>query len=774
MSQPPYPYNRIFDFESFSINTPAAQQPGVQLEGEYDAIKLTIDSLISRLSEIQRDDGKLRGEAFDTTTAGAVYTAILALLQPTLALKANLASPALTGTPTAPTPVTNSNNTTIATTAFVKAQGYATTSSLNNAIDGVESLVDAVNLRVNATNEEVTHKLDKRTGGTVVGDVSLGGNLGLNGFGSTLEFKYGNNPAITRLTKGSIECLSGENGEGGYSTINSGLLAVAKSLIGFAQLQPNKISVSNQFGALSVELSSAGLKFLDGTLQSTAFTPADYATNTSVDTKIATRLPLAGGTMTGNLIVDANGGTHAQVDPSEIFTTQTNANTGAGESNAYGALYNGGVEVGNTAGKWAELTPNRLRLGNTASLEKGSFDSGRGGDFGISLICTNNVELNWQSGYLKSKYNGSVAPINVEDSDLNFVNSGTTPNGINFTNTVPFAGGTNTTTTSFNVNGITNSDSVGENSFNLSVNSVGGRAGDDLHFGLSGNGVSFGEQSTNYTYDMNGINGYGWSISKDNGIVGIDFHGDITNNAMKYITDMGVTTEYPVSASIVTSAENGISLKWLGGGGEFFDSEIKLYDGVNTFTGTNNFAGKVSLNPTGTTTAPLNLKTGITPTGAVAGDVWISTGAIRYKDAGGVERIVADTNRSNTYTTNNVFQNSTSNPTVTINASGTGTALKVTNTGTGESLRVEDETSPDATAFVVSNNGRVGIGVAPDATVALTVDSTGIKVNGAKLIPAATVTNAPVTSGNMSHSEYTKELLININGVNYAIVLRVV
>jgi hypothetical protein len=40
---------------------------------------------------------------------------------------APLASPALTGTPTAPTAATATNNTQIATTAFVKAQGYSTT-----------------------------------------------------------------------------------------------------------------------------------------------------------------------------------------------------------------------------------------------------------------------------------------------------------------------------------------------------------------------------------------------------------------------------------------------------------------------------------------------------------------------------------------------------------------------------------------------------------------------------------------------------------------------
>lgn len=40
---------------------------------------------------------------------------------------APLAGPALTGNPTAPTPATGDNDTSIATTAYVKAQGYATT-----------------------------------------------------------------------------------------------------------------------------------------------------------------------------------------------------------------------------------------------------------------------------------------------------------------------------------------------------------------------------------------------------------------------------------------------------------------------------------------------------------------------------------------------------------------------------------------------------------------------------------------------------------------------
>lgn len=48
-------------------------------------------------------------------------------------------------------------------------------------------------------------------------------------------------------------------------------------------------------------------------------------------------------------------------------------------------------------------------------------------------------------------------------------------------------------------------------------------------------------------------------------------------------------------------------------------------------------------------------------------------------------------------------------PTV-VSMSSTSTALRVTQTGTGNALLVEDATNPDATPFVITNTGRVGIG----------------------------------------------------------------
>jgi hypothetical protein len=90
------------------------------------------------------------------------------------------------------------------------------------------------------------------------------------------------------------------------------------------------------------------------------------------------------------------------------------------------------------------------------------------------------------------------------------------------------------------------------------------------------------------------------------------------------------------------------------------------------------------------------------------------------------------------------------------------TMLRITQLGSGEAFRVEDETSPDSTAFVISNSGRVGIGVSPDADVGLSVSSSGIKFSdgsiqassatGIKTVSAQTISNVV---GTMSGNNFT-------------------
>lgn len=196
---------------------------------------------------------------------------------------------------------------------------------------------------------------------------------------------------------------------------------------------------------------------------------------------------------------------------------------------------------------------------------------------------------------------------------------------------------------------------------------------------------------------------------------------------------------------------------------------------VGSFSTTN---GRTTHNPTDINTPAFNLGSQIssTPANAVSGDMWI-TNATAAKLA---YRVGANTyyptvaNAFNTFTGGVAISGTTaSNPQLQVTQGGTAAAVIITSTGAGNALVVEDSTSPDANAFVIDQFGKVGIGTAPDATAAIKIDGNGMSFNGLVVNPTS-VANPLITSGNMSHSEYLKELLVTINGVQYAIPLRVV
>jgi hypothetical protein len=129
------------------------------------------------------------------------------------------------------------------------------------------------------------------------------------------------------------------------------------------------------------------------------------------------------------------------------------------------------------------------------------------------------------------------------------------------------------------------------------------------------------------------------------------------------------------------------------------------------------FSGKVNFTPV-SGVAGLNVGIGGNSTASTTnGDLWIATGGVslNFRDGNGAWRIVAVANTLNTFSAPQI-----------IDTTSTTTALRVTQKGTGNAIQVEDSTTPDSTAFVVDQFGKVGIGVAPDATAALKVDTNGI------------------------------------------------
>ena len=59
----PRDYTRQFNFNDFQATSPADPLPGVRVDAELNAVKLTLDDLNTNIAKIQRDDGKLGNQA---------------------------------------------------------------------------------------------------------------------------------------------------------------------------------------------------------------------------------------------------------------------------------------------------------------------------------------------------------------------------------------------------------------------------------------------------------------------------------------------------------------------------------------------------------------------------------------------------------------------------------------------------------------------------------------------------------------------------------------
>ena len=193
------------------------------------------------------------------------------------------------------------------------------------------------------------------------------------------------------------------------------------------------------------------------------------------------------------------------------------------------------------------------------------------------------------------------------------------------------------------------------------------------------------------------------------------------------------------------------------------------------------FTGKVNtLSPT-STNAGLNIgsiNSTANLTNSVAGDVWIGTWQMAYKTANGTLVYGAATNASNVFGSPQVIDTTASTP-----------GLRITQKGTGFAIRIEDETTPDTSATIIDNSGKVGIQIDPSAialTEALTVGGNIVASNikclagsgsafyfqsGNYLYDIGGVGSSPF-SGNLSSSDYPIEIEIQANGTSFKVPAR--
>jgi hypothetical protein len=214
-----------------------------------------------------------------------------------------------------------------------------------------------------------------------------------------------------------------------------------------AYIEPNQIRIYDGTNTNGTSLNGVGITFNDSTTQTTAGLPLSGGTmndgaNVELYKSVSDANPTGSphltvrseGTIDGNYrnnFTDIGaGGINLQGDGDNFFQTLITSYEGFKHTSVVGGVIIVNGDTGITFNDSTQQTTAGLPLtGGTMSgairfdevgtqnISKGSFDGGYGAYNGISLTCANDVELNWQAGYLKAKYNGSFVPINV-DGDL--------------------------------------------------------------------------------------------------------------------------------------------------------------------------------------------------------------------------------------------------------------------------------------------------------------------------------------------------------------------
>lgn len=233
--------------------------------------------------------GNIPGNAASIT--GTITESQVTGLVSDLAAKAPLASPALTGTPTAPTPLTADNSTKLATTAFVVAQGFAVDSGVVHNT-GTETIGGAKTFSTAPVLATLTGILKAATGV-----------LSIASAGTDYLTPTGNGSGLTSLTAANIS---------GTVAIANGGTGQASASAGFNALSPLTTtgdliyaSATNTAARLAGPTSSTK-QFLTSTGTGTVAQAPAWSTiaiadiTTALGTGIAGGQTITGGTASGN------------------------------------------------------------------------------------------------------------------------------------------------------------------------------------------------------------------------------------------------------------------------------------------------------------------------------------------------------------------------------------------------------------------------------------------------------------------------------------------
>jgi predicted nucleic acid-binding Zn-ribbon protein len=476
-----------------------------------------------------------------------------------LANKANIASPAFTGTPTAPTPTSNDNSTKIATTAFVQAatSGIALQTSLDGKADKNSPtftgtpVLPAETIGVTQTAGDNSTKL-ATTAYVATAVSAVSGNSGVPYTGATGAVNLGAyNLTVRDLTIGTGSGTGSGNTAFGYQSLNV-----------------NTANDNTAMGYLSLRLNSTGI-------ENTANGNFSLANNTT-----GIRNTALG---TGSLQTNQSGSKNTAVGGGSLYTNVGSDNTALG----FGAGYNNTTGTNNTfigrdadasvaaltnataIGVMAKVaTSNTIQLGNTdvANVKtSGTITAGdvtypkTHGTTGQVLTTNGSGTLAWATasgGGSGVPYSGASQAVNLGTYDLTVnglaIGSGKVGTSGSSSNTIVGGSGGNRTFTSAESNTAIGYNTLSSSAPGNNNTAVGAWSLVDNNNGLKNSAMGVGALQRNLGGNENTAIGYYalWANTSGSNNTVIGNAADISVDGLNNATAIGSGAKVAASNTI--------------------------------------------------------------------------------------------------------------------------------------------------------------------------------------------------------------------------------
>lgn len=316
MSQPPAPYDRSYSFTDFSQSNPTTPHQGQKIDQELNNARTAINATISRLGEIQADDGKIRTAALN------------------LAVIAEEVEPLLTDGPV----------------QAVNAAGAAQIALVNDAGDTKVAELEAV-----LSSQNALDAIAARDDAETARDVAEASAILAHGYSDTAQ---------------------------GYATTalqaKNSAIVHAQVAIDAAASIPLIVGPTGPQGQQGIQ----GIQGIQGVTGNTG--TAGAAGQQGIQGEPGQGVPTGG---TAGMVL-------AKIDGVD-YNTEWVAAGGGSFLPLSGGTMTGAITFDGTSGQY---------------ISKGNFDTSRGGNYGISLVCSIGYEFNWQAGWLTTTEQGSSTP----------------------------------------------------------------------------------------------------------------------------------------------------------------------------------------------------------------------------------------------------------------------------------------------------------------------------------------------------------------------------